>query len=53
LVKKRRSGRSFGKPQDPPRSRDNALKREAQERGKLREASEDERADTAKRVAKP
>jgi hypothetical protein len=29
------------------------LKREAQERGKLKEASEGEKADTVQRVAKP
>jgi ribosomal protein S25 len=52
-VKKRTSGRFFGKPKDPPRKREKALKREAQERGKLKKASEGEKADTVQRVAKP
>jgi hypothetical protein len=53
LVKKRRSGRLFGKPMNPPRVRDKALKRKAQERGRLKEVSEGEKAYTAQRVAKP
>jgi hypothetical protein len=36
-----------------PRGRSKALKSEAQERGKLKEAFEGRRADTAERVAKP
>jgi hypothetical protein len=38
---------------DRPRSRNKALKGEAHERGEPKRAPEDERADTAKRVAKP
>jgi hypothetical protein len=53
LVKKRRSGRFFGKPYNPPWNQEKALKREAQERGELKEASEGEKADTGRRVAKP
>jgi hypothetical protein len=37
----------------PLRSRKKALKSEAQERGRLKDAFEDERAYTVKRVAKP
>jgi hypothetical protein len=47
------SGRFFGKPKNPPREQEKALKSEAQERGELKEASEDGEADTVKRVAKP
>jgi len=53
LVKKRRSGRFLGKRKNPPRLQEKALKSEAQERGELKEASEGEKADTVKRVAKP
>jgi len=36
-----------------PQGRRKALEGEAQERGKLKEASEDGRADAVERVAKP
>jgi hypothetical protein len=52
-VKKRRSGRCFGKPKNPPWNQEKALKSEAQERGELKKASEGEKAYTVQRVAKP
>jgi Na+-transporting methylmalonyl-CoA/oxaloacetate decarboxylase gamma subunit len=47
------SGRFFGKPKNPPREQEKALKSEAQERGELKQAPESDTAYAAKRVAKP
>jgi hypothetical protein len=51
--KKAQKRKAFGKPFRRPWGREKALERKAHERGKLRKASEGNKADTAKRVAKP
>lgn len=52
LVEKRKSGSAW-ETMYGPRYRRKALKSEAQERGKLKDASEGEGTDAAERVAKP